>query len=92
MPIGQHYGWMNEMMGWGMWMIPWGWILIIILVVILIYAVAGRGGNRPAGPSMGLHMEDKQDLETPLDILKKRYARGEISRDDFEQMKKDLSS
>ncbi len=92
MPIGQHYGWMHDMMGWGGWMIPWGWILIVILVVILIYALAGRGGQRPSEPSRGSHVGEKEDLETPLDILKKRYARGEISREDFEQMKKDVSS
>ena len=33
--------------------------------------------------------EDNPD--TPLGILKKRYARGEISRDQFEQMKQDIS-
>jgi putative membrane protein len=30
--------------------------------------------------------------ETPLEILKKRYARGEISRGEYEQMRKDLES
>jgi putative membrane protein len=90
--MGQHYGWMHDMMGWGAWMIPWGWILIVILVVILIYALAGQGRQRPSEPSRGLHAEEKQPFETPLDILKKRYARGEISREEFEQMKKDLSS
>jgi len=30
--------------------------------------------------------------ETPLDILKKRYALGEIGKDEFERMKKDLES
>lgn len=29
--------------------------------------------------------------ENPLDIVKKRYAKGEISREDFEQIKRDLT-
>jgi len=32
----------------------------------------------------------KEQEETPLDILKKQYARGGITKEDFERMKDDL--
>ena len=33
---------------------------------------------------------DIKTEETALDVLKKRYARGEISKEDFERMKQDI--
>lgn len=67
----------------------WGWggglmmILWIILLGALIYwiiraAQRGGGGNQLTQP------------ESAIDILKKRYARGEISKEEFEDRKKDL--
>jgi putative membrane protein len=32
----------------------------------------------------------KGQLETPLDILRKRYARGEITKAEFDKMREDL--
>ena len=55
------------------------WLFLIVLVAILIYVVAQNRRVRGAVSS-----------ESPLDILRQRYARGEISKDEFERIKKDL--
>ena len=52
------------------------WILVIFGVVYLIQLIAK--GSRQG------------DKETPLDILKKRYAKGELTFKEFEKMKKDV--
>ena len=56
------------------------WVLLIGLAVYLLYLSSNKG----------LEQESRHSLESPLDILKMRYARGEISREQFEEMKKDL--
>jgi putative membrane protein len=66
--------------GWGMG--P-GWIFMVIFWVLVLLGVvfftrAVRAGKGPV------------QKETPLDILKKRYAKGEITREEFERMKADL--
>ena len=76
-----HQGMMD---GWG-----WGfgilgmlfWLALLVLVVVLIWRLldGGRDDARREG-----------ERETPLEILEKRYARGEIDRDEFERMKRDL--
>lgn len=30
--------------------------------------------------------------ETPMDILKRRYAKGEITKEDYDKMKKDIDA
>ena len=55
--------------------------LIIAGIVLLVVWVA-----RDAGPSSDAASRG----ESPLDILKVRYAKGEITREQFEEMRRDL--
>lgn len=63
----------------GMWFGGFFWIVIIVVIVWLIVDRSNK--NRQILPPQ----------ETALDILKKRYAKGEITKEQFEQMKKDLN-
>ncbi len=68
------------MMFFGGWMIIF-WVIIIGLLVWGGIALAKRA-NSASGATQ------KSD---PLDMAKERYAKGEISKEEFEQIKKDLS-
>ena len=68
----------------GWWVFPFIMPLVMVVVVVTIfYFVFRRGSVRPPW---------RDDSETAIEILNKRYAKGEISREEFEQMKKDLQS
>ena len=78
------YGWgpCSGMMGWGCFggiMMGIIWIGAIIVIVLLIRRLLA---SRHVGGSKG--------EESALDILRKRYARGEINKEEFEEKKKDL--
>ena len=69
------YGWG---MGFGWIFMVAFWALVILGVVYLIKFLAGGS-------------KSSQNHETALDILKKRYAKGEISKEEFEARKKDIT-
>ena len=54
------------------------WALILGVVVLLVRVLSGRGDDRSGDAG-----------RSALDMLKVRYARGEIDRQQFEQMKQD---
>jgi putative membrane protein len=56
------------------------WIIIIIAGVIIYVLFRSR---KP-------RYYDTSHSESAMDILKKRYAKGEISKEEFERMKNDL--
>lgn len=72
---------MHEGMGW--WMVFGGvWMLIFWggLIALIVWGVTKLiGHGKPA------------QKNEPLDVAKERYARGEIPREEFEQIKRDLS-
>ncbi len=72
--------WPGMMGWWGFGGAFMGLLFFILLIVIIVFVIrAARGG---AYRGLG---------ETPLDILKKRYAKGEITKEEFERIKKDIT-
>ncbi len=65
-------------MGGFMWIF---WIAIIVGIFFLVKWIV-----------MQSRQSEQKGEENPLEILKKRYARGEIDKEEFEQKKKDLLS
>ncbi len=66
-------------------------VMVIVIALVMRHMWGGAGmGCMPPMMRMGHGME--AGMETPLDILKKRYAKGELTREEFEQMKRDLQS
>jgi len=79
------YEWHWEMhpMWWGTWgigmmlMMLLFWVVVIVGFVVGIRWLLGRGRTPRS--------------DSALTILRERYARGEINKDEFEQRRKDLS-
>lgn len=58
------------------------WIFIITCAVLLVLWIIGKSGRG----------KRDHDEDSAMEILNKRYARGEITREQYEDMKKDISA
>lgn len=75
------YYWGPHFFGW-MWIFP---AVFLIVCVVFLFTLFSRGFG-----CWGAHRHRHGSGESARDILDKRYARGEIAKDQYEEMKRDL--
>jgi putative membrane protein len=64
-------------------MMGFGLIFVLLIAGLVAYAL----GWRPQFTHQEAYRESQQ---TPLEILKVRYARGEIGQEEYQQLRRDL--
>ena len=72
--------------GWGM---GWGWIGMLLFWIFLILAIVWlfRALDLGRGPT-----QDRTHQDRALEMLRERFARGEIDREEFQSRKRELES
>lgn len=65
--------------GWGAMVLGWLWTLVFVAAIAAIVVLL----TRAAAP---------RRTATPADILRRRYAAGELTKAQFEQMKRELAA
>jgi putative membrane protein len=78
--------WFNGGYGgfWGMWFMP---VIMIVVFGLIIWGIFALVRGTARGGCCG---SSELSSDSALEILKKRYARGEISKEEFEERKKNL--
>ena len=61
----------------------WGFLIVLIVLAVRGYPSANTGRIEPSAPR-------REERQAPLEILQTRYAKGEISRDEYETTRHDL--
>ena len=84
----------------GLWILPFLFVVLLLVIAVSHARRAGlrrRGGERIGGWRFGCWAPGRSPggrwgAETPLEILDRRYASGEITREEHEQMRRDLEA
>ncbi len=71
----------------GWWFLPLMGIFVFMMVACFLFRRIFAGGGLCCGGGAGGRSTAPDD---PLGILKSRYARGEIGREEYERMKREI--
>jgi putative membrane protein len=71
---------------WNDWYFGWGWVLWIGFLFLMFSSFGNWGYSYRAHKKF-----DEQPRRDATDILNERYARGEITREQYVQLKSDIS-
>ena len=72
------------MMGYGGYGGFFMWIILIVVAVVIIYFVINR--SKTTGNLIN------STGESPTEILKKRYAKGKITKEEFDRLKREMET
>jgi putative membrane protein len=71
----------------------WWWLFPVIMMVFCFFMMRGRGGAAMCGCGpRSYHRRHTEDPVSAQDILDRRYAAGEIDRDEYEDKKRTLNT
>jgi putative membrane protein len=87
------FRWHGYSNGGSPWMTNWygvSWHFSIPTILVSVLAALGIVVCLRWLVISSRHSQSAFHVDSPLDILKKRYARGELTRDEYQNMKRDL--
>ena len=77
----------SELCNFSLW-----WLIPIAMMILCFFMMRGRRGSMMCG--LGSRAPDRQhtgNSESAIDILDKRYATGEINKDEYHEIKRTLN-
>ncbi len=71
-----------------MWYMP----ILFMAICVILFLVFRRGGMGPFSSHRTRRINNPDNRKSSaIDILNNRYAKGEISKEEYDRMKKDIS-